>query len=300
MTRFAFWNIQRRPLEALIAEMAKRHDLDIILLAESEIDPKIVVAALKSSTDDRYSFFGTHPARRSRLADRLYAYFRLGRSLIEPIFPESARRFKIFRLHEANPLAIDTLLVLAHAPSKFLGSGKEDQMRFFRSLRRGIEEAEGDAGHRNTILVGDMNVDPFERRVASVSGISGVATREVARQVHRRYDGQRHRLFYNPMWCLYGDRRSSHRLADDVDDSGDPVVPGTYYLAKNFSHRLYWHMYDQVLIRPGLIERFPLSELRIVGRLGDWSFLRTGKPTPSDHLPILFQVDLREGTADAD
>lgn len=300
MTRFAFWNIHRRPLEYLIAEMARLHDLDVILLAESEIDPKIALAALKFSTDHRYHFFGPYHVVPRGMTDRLHVYARLGESQIEPVALRKAHgRFKIYRLHETNPLANDTILVLVHAPSRFLGSGGEDQLMFFRRLRRGIEEAERDAGHHNTILVGDMNADPFEDHLAGVAGISGVPTREVARRVHRKYDGEKHRLFYNPMWCLYGDRRSPRHLADDPTDSDDPVVPGTYYFRKNFSHRIYWHMYDQVLIRPGLIGRFPLGELRIVGRFGDRSLLRAGKPSLSDHLPILFQVDLQKEAVDA-
>ena len=57
---------------------------------------------------------------------------------------------------------------------------------------------------------------------------------------------------------------------------------------------LYWNMFDQVLLRPGLMDS--LTELRILDGDGQASLLsERGRPrsaTASDHLPILFRLDL--------
>ncbi len=55
-------------------------------------------------------------------------------------------------------------------------------------------------------------------------------------------------------------------------------------------------MLDQVVFRPGEIERFPEDRLRIVTQVGKISLLDLqGLPdsrTASDHLPVVFQWDL--------
>ena len=39
MTNFLFWNINRKPLGGLISTLAQQHDVDVIILAESGIEP---------------------------------------------------------------------------------------------------------------------------------------------------------------------------------------------------------------------------------------------------------------------
>lgn len=58
----------------------------------------------------------------------------------------------------------------------------------------------------------------------------------------------------------------------------------------------FWHMFDQVLIRPELLSIFKTEELKILTS-GSVTSLVTAKGMPkrsvaSDHLPILFQLDL--------
>ena len=62
---------------------------------------------------------------------------------------------------------------------------------------------------------------------------------------------QSYPYFYNPMWNLYGDEPRSS-------------APATYYYRGSDPHELYWHMLDQVLIRPSLLNRFDFSNLEIV------------------------------------
>lgn len=89
--------------------------------------------------------------------------------------------------------------------------------------------------------------------------------------------------FYNPMWNLLGD-----------DPPGS--APGTYYYRGRHSHELYWHMLDQVLVRPSLVERFDFEQLKIVTTVGGVRLTRTrGTPNRtrfSDHLPVVFAVDM--------
>jgi hypothetical protein len=54
-------------------------------------------------------------------------------------------------------------------------------------------------------------------------------------------------------------------------------------------------MFDQVLIRPELVDRFLINELKILDSVDNASFLsKEGMPIKhiSDHLPILFKLEL--------
>ena len=292
MTKILFWNVDRKPLERLVANFAALQDLDILLLAESEIAVDDCLDSLRDATGDTYRFLGDLPRLGHQMTSRLHLYTRLGSSLLSTVaLRKQAPRTKIFRIHKHSKTGIDTLLILCHAPSKLRGGHESEQRKFFRRLAVTIKAAEEGAGHQNMILVGDFNADPFEAGLASIHGIQGVPTKTIARRGYRRYDGEIHRFFYNPMWGLYGDRR-------DAADFEDPEIPGTYYFKSGSDHRLYWHMYDQVLIRPSLLDRFPLDALEIIGRVGKDSLLdRSGKPAPSDHLPLVFQIDLSEDAA---
>jgi hypothetical protein len=84
------------------------------------------------------------------------------------------------------------------------------------------------------------------------------------------------------MWAHFGERPNG--------------PPGTYYLARSAFLSYYWNIFDQVLVRPELLDSFSDDELRILTKAGDTQLLGpTGRPDKtrvSDHLPILFQLQL--------
>jgi hypothetical protein len=135
-------------------------------------------------------------------------------------------------------------------------------------------------GHTRTLLVGDLNMNPFDPGVSGAQGFHAVMSRRVAQRGSRTVRGKRYPLFYNPMWGLLGDR------------SVGPC--GTYFLHSSKPNNYFWNMYDQVLLRPALADR--LAELRILDSDGENSLLtRNGLPDKqqaSDHLPLLFRLDL--------
>lgn len=94
--------------------------------------------------------------------------------------------------------------------------------------------------------------------------------------------GREYPFFYNPMWNHFGDANES--------------PPGTYYYAGSRHKEFFWQMFDQVLLRPDLIELFELGALKILDKDGTSSLLTEhGLPNNnviSDHLPILFKLNL--------
>lgn len=72
--------------------------------------------------------------------------------------------------------------------------------------------------------------------------------------------------------------------------------PGTHYFNGGDVHELFWHMLDQVVLRPQSLHMFSEANLRVLTEAGELRLL-TGRGLPdansaSDHLPVLFKLNL--------
>ncbi|WP_437929172.1 hypothetical protein WMF37_07840 [Sorangium sp. So ce291] len=183
--------------------------------------------------------------------------------------------------HLRLPARQDMLLGVVHLRSKLYQ--REDSQAFACvELSRVLDEQERKLGHRRTILTGDFNMNPFENGIVSAAGLNAVMDRSVAARGERTVEGRSHPFFYNPMWSRFGD--------------GSPGPPGTYYRDGGEHVAFFWNMYDQVLIRPDLLDSFRPEELEILHADGASSLLtQRGLPDrkrASDHLPVLFRMSL--------
>jgi hypothetical protein len=124
-------------------------------------------------------------------------------------------------------------------------------------------------------------MNPFEDGITGALALHAVMTRTLAERVERVVQGTRYRFFYNPMWGCFGDRTVG--------------PPGTYYHRSATVIELFWHMFDQVLLRPVLMDL--LHDLVILDNIGSESLLTkpSGRPSltvGSDHLPLTFRLQL--------
>jgi hypothetical protein len=189
-------------------------------------------------------------------------------------------RFDIW--HLILPLQEDVLLSVVHGLDKRNNSPAKQEL-FLQQVVAALSYCENKVGHDRSIVLGDFNANPFESPVASALGMNAVISRAIAQSDPRRMLNQSYPYFYNPMWNLYGDEPRSS-------------APATYYYRGSDPHELYWHMLDQVLIRPSLLNRFDFSALDIVTEVRSTELIGS-RGTPdrtrfSDHLPVVFGVDL--------
>jgi hypothetical protein len=150
-----------------------------------------------------------------------------------------------------------------------------------------IREAERVRGNDRTVAVGDLNLNPFDDGLLGVRGLSALGDRRTVRRKSPRRFGrvqvQEFPLYYNPMWSHFG----------------DAVPPaGTYYYDQSSPEvDPLWNIFDQVLLRPALLDRFRTKALKVLTTDGVVSFVwEDGRPNGdvySDHLPVCFQLDLR-------
>jgi len=176
------------------------------------------------------------------------------------------------------PHRLPILLACVHLPSK-LNRSPDSQLLDCFDLARQIGVEEQRAGHSRTIVVGDFNLNPFENGMVSSSGLNSVMSRQVASRGSRTVDDRVLPFFYNPMWTRFG---------DGVDTT-------SYFYDASEPVNYYWNIFDQVLIRPELANRFDTTKLEILRDAGPISLVSgNGRPdrrVGSDHLPIRFEVE---------
>jgi hypothetical protein len=272
MTNFLFWNLNKKPLARPVGALAVEHNIDVLILAECGIKIAELLMVLNAGEAAKYS-------RAFSPSDRLLVLSRLPHNSIKPLLDDeflSIRRI-------SPPIGIDILLVAAHLSSKlFEDSG--DQALTATRFARIIEEQEDSVGHRRTVMVGDLNMDPFEAGVVGGDALHAVMDKRIALKGSRFINGKERRFFYNPMWGRMGD--------------GSQGPPGTYYRRSSKQVTYFWHTLDQVLLRPELINRFDENAFRVITGIGDTSLLKDdGIPdvsVGSDHLPLMFGLDLSD------
>ena len=143
-----------------------------------------------------------------------------------------------------------------------------------------IREVEEEEGHSRTIIVGDLNMNPFEKGMVAASGFHGTMSRDIAVKGYRTLNGVKHQFFYNPMWNFLGDNNET---------------PGSYYYNSSEQINYYWGLFDQVLVRPQLLQNFNTNDVKVLSSDGSQSLLNSNsipnKNIYSDHLPILFSLE---------
>lgn len=271
MITFLFWNTKGNPVQEIIGDIVEMHDVDIVILSES----KISQARLIEELSREHQFVPSEPLSRDV---RISILVKSCKNWLQSLTDESSLSIR----HLVEPRTNREILIVAtHMPSK-LNYDDDDLRGFAERSRKVIEKYELSVGHKNTIVVGDFNMNPFDEGLVSFNGFHSVMDKRVAQKKGRVLKGEHRCFFYNPMWSLLGDRSCG--------------PSGTFYYNNSKSRNYYWNMLDQVLLRPDLIPLFPDNELRIITETHSCSLLRdSGIPNSrlaSDHLPLLFRIDI--------
>jgi hypothetical protein len=271
MVTFMFWNVGGNSSADLVATACHEYQIDVLILAESNVSSTNLLGKLNSRGEFRFLEFDLVPST-------IKFFFRLPAHSLKPIFDDG--RVAIRNL--TPPLGQQLLLVACHLPSK-LHREESDQYYRLRSLRSEISRAESRVGHQNSLVIGDLNLNPFEASMTAPDGLHAVMDKRIARRAARRIQDATWDYFYNPMWSRLG------------DESSGP--PGTYYYSGGRLIAYYWHTFDQVLLRPSLLKYYKKSNLRVLTKVGSTDLLNSsGLPGPfSDHLPLVLKLDIEKG-----
>lgn len=270
MVTFLYWNINRRPIGPQIRALVESHRVDILVLSEFAGSPVSMQQHLNSEPRPEYHYATGN-------CERVHIFTRFSPEFLTATY--ESERISIRRL--TLPARLEILVVAVHLPSKLFAS--EDSQTFeCEKLARTIREQEERVGHARTLIVGDLNMNPFEKGLVKANALNAVMSQQVASRGSRVVQSEKYPFFFNPMWAHLG-----HRV-------GHP--PGTYFYDRGDIVNYYWNVFDQVIVRPELMDHFDPERIRVLTEVGEESLLLDdGRPDQqrfSDHLPLLFEIEL--------
>lgn len=172
----------------------------------------------------------------------------------------------------------NTILCGVHLNSQIYSDNAERREIDIEQIVFNILNLERELNTKKSIIVGDFNVNPYDKSCVSARYFHGIPIYEEAIRESRQVAGKEFYMFYNPMWNFLGDFK-------------EPF--GTYYHNSAETINPYWNVYDQVIIRPALRKQFIDDNLLIITKTKKVSLLdqdRHPNRKISDHLPITFEI----------
>jgi hypothetical protein len=268
-----FWNIAKKCSYEIIDEATKSLNPDFLIIAEDCLNTNELLVTLNTNSKKVYQFCSKNERGISIFTSRHFTEFSVLKSNSPYLLPI-----------EIDFNSRKTLLIGIHLPSKLRTDNNERQFIGRKTIKE-ITRLENECGHKNTVLVGDFNMNPFEDGMVEVDAFNAVMSVDIAKKGSRRYLGRVYEYFYNPMWGHFGDISNS--------------PSGTYfYSASDYKNKYYWNIFDQVLVRPEIIDNFDLNSLSIIESFGNERKInlltrhRSIKIDKSDHLPLYFTIKL--------
>jgi exonuclease III len=265
--RLLFWNVQKKDVPSEFSAFCQAREIDIVLLAEPGPHAKALGESLSAPGVGGY-------LRLSPTTERFEVFSRLSYSQLRPKHDDG--RFSIWRLHPAT--GADFTVVVVHLPSKLHARNDLDQHESAQKVIQELQRVELEVGDQSSLIIGDFNMHPFDDGMVAANAFHGVMDRQIAFEKSRKVQGQSYDYFYNPMWSRMGDASKG--------------PPGTHSYRDSGIRAFFWHTFDQVLIRPSLLNRVPDQNVEVISALGTLSLLNnSGKIAPtSDHLPLMVEV----------
>lgn len=274
MPRIVFWNVNNKDLTHLVCAIANDTEADVIVLIENK---QMTIASTLKALQKHVSKDFYYPYASSDSNKKFHCFSRNNLFDLSEVHSELRLSVRQFRFGYNS-----TLLALVHGVDirnydpetrQSLAQGIADQVRF----------AQKDKNIEKVILLGDFNMNPFDKGMNLARGFNAMMTKACVKSGQRENVGEMFDFYYNPMWNFFGDNISK--------------PPGTIYDTSNQGH-YGWSMLDQVIIHHSIIELF--QSVEIMTSAGTESLMdknrRPDVKKASDHFPIfvVFKEDYDE------
>lgn len=269
-----FWNLDENPATLSHLEcMGRKHSVDVFLLAECPSNLNPAIAALNSLNLGVFREAG-------KIQPKVRVLTRLGTTDFDHVLTTIGGETAVWTIRAPKLQPPEVLLAVTHLPAKSGGNTAASQAAVAEFAAAELAQFEDARTHRNSVFIGDFNMNPFDPGMTLVTGLHALMTVDLARKRDRKFRNRRFRRFYNPMWGLFGDRTAG--------------PSGSYYWRSSVPENSFWSMHDQVLLRPVMIDR--LHVLEILSNDGTHNLVPpNGEPRKgflSDHLPLRVVLDI--------
>lgn len=265
--KYLFWNTYKnKNINSILCDLIIENGISVVVLAEYSADINDLIELLRSC--------GVSMQQVPTVGcDRIHMLGEVGLR-IEPQLQTDRVSIQV--------VDDNTILCSVHLNSQIYSDNAERREMDIEQIVKDILNLEKELGTKNTIIVGDFNINPYDKSCVSARYFHGIPIYEDAMRESRTVAGRECHMFYNPMWNFLGDFREPY---------------GTYYHSSADTVNPYWNVYDQVIIRPALRERFVDDNLKIITETATVSLLDKNKHPDrgiSDHLPITFEIKEEE------
>lgn len=259
------WNINvNAEMDDVIAESIKEHNVDILVIVEPHPWPNNLLLKINEAENNYYYNY-------SRECTHVNIFSRFNQpqlSLIKDYPRTTGWNYKSVMNDSFN-------IIVTHFCDQFFNEDEDQQVEINKLIKE-IEEIEDVSGCLKTILVGDLNIDPYNNLCLHSNYLNALMCRKTVKRLKTR-NGRK--LFYNASWNLLGDRFHT---------------PGTFYRSTKGGKR--WSVLDQVLLRPELIDQFQVNSIKTLVKINDKQLVsKNDIPITkiySDHLPVFFKLNL--------
>lgn len=269
---FLFWNLNKnKETFPHLVKIVNEEEIDVIALAEFPTDENSI-SELMTYLNETFTYLTPLDIKSEKVKIFYKPY-----------------RIELINKYDGNNINVKTFtstateisLIFCHLGSK-INNNEHQQYSMSIDLKEEIERYEEMYKNENTIICGDFNMNPFEIGMVDSKALHAVMDKNIAKKRCRTVNGKDYKFFYNPMWGCLG-------------DNGKGNYPGTHYYSHSDSMQYFWNMYDQILIRPSVIEYFNDDKLKIITKGQSYNLLNDkGKINDkiSDHLPIMFNLNI--------
>ena len=259
--RILFWNThQNENINDVLSQLIIENSASIIVLAEYSANMDELIATL--------TLYGITMKQYFTCCERIKLLGAL--DCVESRFDSTHYTIQVINNKD--------ILCCVHLNSKLHPEHEGYRETLITQIVHELQNIEQKVGTKNSIVVGDFNINPYETSCIDARYFHGIPVCREAERGSRTIAGYEYHMFYNPMWNFLGDFQKPY---------------GTYYYNGGGTKNTYWNIFDQVIIRPALKKRFLKDSLKILTET-ETRYLLDSKGHPdmniSDHLPIIFEI----------
>jgi len=260
--RFIYWNTKKNSDASVILEILNEEFPDVLFLSETE--ESLILNILSQLDSINYKHFENPGCDRIKI---------IARKNLNVSLSKQSTYYSALRDSEN-----DVTIVSVHLPSQ-LYQNIDGLKGFMRDFRHEIDQEIGSSVNDNIILIGDFNINPFDKPMIDFDGFSASNSKTLKKEsVHL---SKRKSLYYNPTWMLYAKNN----------------FPGTIYYRRPsaFSYDvLEHHFLDQVLLSYNMSQNIFSEKISILEKTTHHTFFdaTSNSIKLSDHLPLIYEYKI--------
>ena len=167
MTRIVFWNVKKKNLTNFVCSIAASTNADVVVLAENHVSSKETLLALQTNVSQDFYF----PEVISKSDQRFHCFCK--NPQLDLSETHKADRTSVRKLQIGHNNA---LLVLVHGID-IRNYDSENRQEFAHLLANHLRFLQEEKKTNKLILLGDFNMNPFERGMNVASGLNAMMTK---------------------------------------------------------------------------------------------------------------------------